>query len=81
MGRVYILKSKNILQEKAVDVTKQKKEKRKKLSPRNRKACHSVGAALLKSIAEIGTHSAMKSSKKTLHEFTSHIPQKRRKGR
>jgi hypothetical protein len=33
---------------------KQKREK-KKLSPRNRKACHSIGTALLKSFAEIGT--------------------------
>jgi thymidylate synthase len=40
------------------------------------KACHSVSTALLKSIAEKGTQSAMKSSRKTLHEFTSHIPPK-----
>jgi hypothetical protein len=61
-----------------VEATKQKEEKRvgKNLSPRNTKACHSVGTALLKSVAEIGTKSAMKSSRKTLHEFTSHIPQK-----
>jgi hypothetical protein len=67
---------KHFLQEKAVEATKQKEEKRKTLSPRNRKACHSVSTALLKSVAEIGTQSAMKSSKKTLHEFTSHIPPK-----
>jgi hypothetical protein len=42
----------------------------KNLSPRNRNACHSVSTALLKSIAEIGTQSAMKSRRKTLHEFT-----------
>jgi hypothetical protein len=49
-----------------------KKKRGKNLSPRNRKACHRH--ALLKSVAEIGTQSAMKSSRKTLHEFTSHIP-------
>jgi hypothetical protein len=46
------------------------------LSPRKRKACHSVSVALQKSVAKIGTQSAMKSSRKTLHEFTSHIPHK-----
>jgi hypothetical protein len=56
------------------------KKRGKNLSPRNRRACHSVGNALLKSVAEIGSHSAMKSNRKTLHEFTSHIPQKNRKG-
>jgi hypothetical protein len=50
------------------------KKRGKKLSPRNMKACHSISTALLKSVAEIGTQSAMKSSKRTLHEFTSHIP-------
>jgi hypothetical protein len=64
------------LQEKAVEATKQKKKRGKNLSPGKRKACHSVSTALLKSVAEIGTQRAMKSSKKTLHEFTSHIPQK-----
>jgi hypothetical protein len=60
-----------------VEATKQKeKEGGKNLSPRNRKACHSVNTALLKSVAEIGTQSAMKSTRKTLHEFTSHIPPK-----
>jgi hypothetical protein len=53
-----------------VEATKQKEEKRKNLSPRNMKACHSVSTALLKSVAEIGTQSAMKSMRKTLHEFT-----------
>jgi uncharacterized protein len=38
----------NFLQEKAVEATKQKKKKGgKKLSPRNRKACHSTSTALL----------------------------------
>jgi hypothetical protein len=55
---------------------RRKEEKRKNLSPKNRKARHSVSTALLKSVAEIGTQSAMKSRRKTLHEFTSHIPQK-----
>jgi hypothetical protein len=53
-----------------------KKKRGKNLSPRNKKACYSISTALLKSVAEIGTHSAMKSRRKTLHEFTSHIPQK-----
>jgi hypothetical protein len=64
--------------------SKKKKKKEENLSPRNRKACHNVGTALLKSAAEIGTQSTMKSSRKTLHEFTSHIPQitpKRNKSR
>jgi hypothetical protein len=72
-----ILIIKNYYKKKAVEATKQKEEKRKKpKSPRNRKACHSISTALLKSLAEIGTQSAMKSRRKTLHEFTSHIPQK-----
>jgi hypothetical protein len=54
----------------------EKKKREKTLSPRNRKACYSVSTALLKSAAETGTQTAMKSSRKTLHEFTSHIPQK-----
>jgi hypothetical protein len=53
-----------------------KKKRGKNISRRNRKACHNIDTALLKSVPEIGTHSAMKSSRKTLHEFTSHIPQK-----
>jgi hypothetical protein len=64
------------LQEKAAETTKQKEETGKKLSPRNRKACHSISNALLQSVAEIGTHSAMKSSRKTLHGLSPHIPQK-----
>jgi hypothetical protein len=55
---------------------KRRKEEKKNLSPRNRKACHSTSTALLESVTEIRTQSAMKSSRKTLHEFTSHIPQK-----
>jgi hypothetical protein len=59
---------------------KRRKEE-KNQSPRNMKACHSVNTALLQSISEIGTHnSTMKSSIKTLHEFTSHIPPKTPKG-
>jgi hypothetical protein len=46
-----------------VEATKQNEEKKKKLSPRNKKACHSVSTALLKSVAEIETHGAMKSSR------------------
>jgi hypothetical protein len=53
-----------------------KKERGKNLSPRNRKARHRVSTALLKSVAEIGTQSAMKSGRKTLHKFSSHIPPK-----
>jgi hypothetical protein len=53
-----------------------KKKRGKNLSPGNMKACHNVSTALLKYVAEIGTHSAMKSSRKTLNEFTSHIPPK-----
>jgi hypothetical protein len=49
--------SRKFLQEKAVEATKQKEEERENLSPRNMKACHSVGTALLKSVAEIGTQS------------------------
>jgi hypothetical protein len=49
-----------------------KKKRGKNLSTtRNRKACHSISTALLKSVAEIGTQSALKSSRKTLHEFTA----------
>jgi FixJ family two-component response regulator len=49
-----------------------KKNKRAKtLSPRNRKACHSVSTALLNKsvVAEIGTQSAMESGRKTLHRM------------
>jgi hypothetical protein len=53
-----------------------KKKRGKNLNRRNMKACHSVGNALLKSVAEIETKSAMKRSGKTLPEFKSHFPQK-----
>jgi hypothetical protein len=53
-----------------------KKKRGKNLSPRNRKACHSASTALLQSVAEIGTQSTMKSSRKTLHKLSPHIPQK-----
>jgi hypothetical protein len=48
----------------------------KNLNPRKRKACHSMSTVLMQSIAEIGTQSAMKSSKKTLHELSPYIPKK-----
>jgi hypothetical protein len=65
---------------KTMEASKQKEERGENLSPRDRKAYHSVSTALLKSVAEIGTQSTMKSGKKTLHEFTLNIPPKRRKG-
>jgi hypothetical protein len=72
-----IFKCNIFLQEKAVEATKQKEEKRKKPKPVEHEGMrHSISTALLKSVAERGTHSAMKSSKKTLDEFTSHIPPK-----
>jgi hypothetical protein len=43
---------KDPLQVKAAEATKHKEVKRRNLSTRNRKACHSVGTALLKSVAE-----------------------------
>jgi hypothetical protein len=49
---------------------KVKGKRGKSLSPRIRKACHSIVTALLQSVAEIGTQSTMKSSRKTLHEFS-----------
>jgi hypothetical protein len=62
--------------------TKQKGARRNPngLSPRKRKACHRISTALLKSVAKIGTQSTMKSSRKTLHEFTSHISPRTSKG-
>jgi hypothetical protein len=59
----------NFLQKKQWRPPSKKKEREKNLSPRNMKACHSVGTALLKSVAEIGAQSAMKSGRKTLHEL------------
>jgi hypothetical protein len=53
-----------------------KKRRGKNLSPRNKKACHNINIALLQSVAEIGPQSTMKSSKKTLHELSAHIPRK-----
>jgi hypothetical protein len=53
-----------------------KKKRGESLNPRNKKACHNVSIALLQRVAEIGTQSTMKSSKKTLHEFTPHIAPK-----
>jgi hypothetical protein len=51
-----------------VEVTKQKEEKRKILSPRNRKACHSVSTALLQSVAEKSTEGdSYRSPYKLLH--------------
>jgi hypothetical protein len=47
-----------------VEATSKKKKRGKNPSPKNRKACHSTSTALLKSVAEIGTQSAMKSSRK-----------------
>jgi hypothetical protein len=41
-----------------------KKKKGKNLSPRNRKACHSISSALNQSVTEMRTQSAMKSSQK-----------------
>jgi hypothetical protein len=55
--------------------SKQKK-RGKNLSPRNRKACHSISTALLQSVTEIRTQSTMKGSRKTLHELSPHIPPK-----
>jgi hypothetical protein len=52
----------------------------KNLSPRNKKACHSINTALMQSVIKIGTKSTTKSSRKKVHEFSPHIPQKRRKG-
>jgi hypothetical protein len=38
--------------------------------------CHSSNTALMYTVAEIGTQSTMKRSKKTLHEFSPHKPPK-----
>jgi hypothetical protein len=68
------------LQEKAVEASKQKEKKRKIPKPRNMKACHTVSTALLQNVAGIETHSTTKNNRKTLHEFTSHIPPNTTKG-
>jgi ribosomal protein L9 len=57
-----------LLQEKAVEATKQKEEKREKP-----KAEEHEGKPKRQ---EIGTKSTTKSITKTLHKLTSHIPQK-----
>jgi hypothetical protein len=44
-----------ILQKQQHKPPSKKKKRGKNLSPRNRKACHSISTALLQSIAEIGT--------------------------
>jgi hypothetical protein len=46
------------------------------LSPRNKKACHSIVTALLSSVAKIETQSTMKTNRKTLNEFSPCIPAK-----
>jgi hypothetical protein len=59
-------------------VKKDKLRERKStyLSLSNMKACHIIGTALMESIANIGIQSTMKSSVKTLQEFSPHTPQK-----
>jgi hypothetical protein len=52
----------------------------KNLSPRNKKACHNINNYLMQSITEIRAQNTMKSSKKTLHELSPHIPPKTPKG-
>jgi hypothetical protein len=62
---------KYFLQEKAAEITKQNKEEnRKKPKPEEQEGMpHSISTALLlQSVAEIGTQSIMKSSRKILHE-------------
>jgi hypothetical protein len=66
----------NFLQEKAVEATKHKEEKMKKPKPEEHEGTPQRQHCPPKSVAEIGTQSVMKSSRKTLHEFTSHIPPK-----
>jgi hypothetical protein len=70
---------KNFLTRKDSGGHQAKEEKREKLSPRDKKACQSVNIALMQSVAETETQRTMKRSKKTLHEFTSHIPPKKPK--
>jgi hypothetical protein len=57
-----------------------RKKRGKKPKPKEQEGTPQRQYCPLESVAEKGTQSAMKSNKKTLHEFTSHIPQKRRKG-
>jgi hypothetical protein len=65
----------NILKEKQWKPLSKSKKRGENLSPRHMKACHNVSTALLQSVAEIGTQSTTKSSKKTLHDFSSYILQ------
>jgi hypothetical protein len=69
------------LQEKATEAIKQKEENMKKPMPEEQDGMpqrqHCPPA---KRRAKIVSQSNMKSSRKTLHEFWPHIPQKRRKG-
>jgi hypothetical protein len=62
------------LTRKEVEAAKQKEDGRKNptgMSPRNRKASHSISTAVLQSIAKIRTLSTTKSSRKT---YSPHIP-------
>jgi hypothetical protein len=59
-----------------VEATKQREEKRKKPKPDEHEGMPQHQHCPPVSVAEIGTQNAMKSSRKTLHEFTSHIPHK-----
>jgi hypothetical protein len=57
----------SFLKEKEVETTNQNGKKRGNptgISPRNRKACQSISAALLQSIAKIRAQGTMKSSRK-----------------
>jgi hypothetical protein len=66
-----------------VETTQQKGERIKNptcQSLRNRMACHSIRAALLKSVAKIGTRSTMKSRRKALHELLPHTPPNKNSG-
>jgi hypothetical protein len=64
----YFIKKLNILTRKScIRHQAKRRQKKKNLSPRNRKACHSISTTLLQSIADVGTQSTMESSRKTLH--------------
>jgi hypothetical protein len=63
-----------------VEITKHREESKKNLSPRSMQKRHNINTALIQSVAKIGTQSTMKITKKTLHKFSPHTPQKRRKG-
>jgi sialic acid synthase SpsE len=51
-----------------VEATKQKEEKRKNLSPRNRKACHSISIALLKCISNYPARNEIRCNLKLMEE-------------